>query len=78
MKFDMLLMYALRRFVFKFHKNQIGDDVIVTFFKFSQNSFHVSNSVEPTNFILGTNIHQHKEHLITKVKVTLTDSKGYR
>ena len=38
MKFDMLLRYTLGRFVFKFHKIPMGDDVIMTSFKFSQNN----------------------------------------
>ena len=38
----------------------------------------ISNSIEPTNFILSTFIHQHKVHLMIKVKVTLTDVEGHR
>ena len=33
-------------------------------------SIIISNSIELTNFILGTNIHQHKVYLMIKVKVT--------
>ena len=35
MKFILSLRYPLGRFVFEFHKIQIGDDVIVTSFTFS-------------------------------------------
>ena len=38
----------------------------------------VSNSIEPTNFILGTNTQQHNVHLMIKMKVTLTDDEGHR
>ena len=48
----MPLRYALSRYVVEFHKNQIGDDVIVT-------NVHISNTIEPTNFIFGTDIQQH-------------------
>ena len=39
---------------------------------FLQTIAHISNSIEHTNLILGTNI-QHEVHLMIKVKVTLTD-----
>ena len=39
---------------------------------------HVSNSVELTDFTLGTNIKQNKVHLKYKVKVTLIDAEGHR
>ena len=39
MKFDMSLRYTLGRFEFKFNKTRMGDDVIVTSFKFSPNNF---------------------------------------
>ena len=38
MKFSMSLRYALGRFAFEFHKYRMGDDVIVTYFKFSPNN----------------------------------------
>ena len=38
LKFGMLLRYTLGRFVFKFHKNRMGDDVIVTSFDFYPNN----------------------------------------
>ena len=60
MKFGMSLRYTFGRFVFKFHKVLIDDDVIVT------------------SFIFGTNIQQHKVHLIVKVQMTLTDAEGQR
>ena len=79
MKFGMSLRYTLGRFVFKFHKNEIGDDVIVTSFKFSPYNCLYFNSIEPTNFILGTNTQQHNVHLMMmKIKVTLTDDEGHR
>ena len=39
-----------------------------------------SNSIEPTNFVVGTNTQQHYVHLlvIKILKVTLTDDEGYR
>ena len=37
LKFGMPLGYALGRFVFEFHKNQMGDDVSVKSYKFSPN-----------------------------------------
>ena len=36
--------------------------------------YDISISIEPTNFILGTNIQQPKVHLMINVKVTLTDT----
>ena len=44
----------------------MGDDVIVTSFKFSQNNCPYSKSIEPTNFRLGTNTQQHNVHLMIK------------
>ena len=72
MKFSLSLRYALDRFVFEFDKIGSDDDVIVTSFKFLQTIFHISNSIEPTNFILGTNVQLHKVHLLIRVEVTLT------
>ena len=37
-KFGMWLRYTLCRFVFKFHEIRMGDDVIMTSFKFSPNN----------------------------------------
>ena len=45
---------------------------------FRQTIVHVSNSIEPTNFVLGTNTQKHNVNLMIKVKVTLTDNKGHR
>ena len=71
--------YTLGRFVFEFHKNRMSDDVIVTSFNFfSQTCVHISNSIEPINFVLGTNTQQHNVDLIIKIKVTLTDNEGHR
>ena len=39
---------------------------------------HISYSIEPTHFVLRTNTQQHNVHLITKIKVTLTDDEGHR
>ena len=61
--------YALCRFVFEFHINQIDDDVMVSI-------VHISNFTESTNFIFATNIQQHKIHLMIKVQVTLTKAEG--
>ena len=36
MKFGMSLRYTLGLFVFKFHKDRMGDDVIMTSLKFSK------------------------------------------
>ena len=44
--------------------------------RFLQTIVHISICIEPTNFILDTNIQHHKVYLIIKVKVTLTDAKG--
>ena len=51
MKFGKCLRYTLDRFVFKFHKNWMDDDVIMTSFKFSpidysQNSFSSKSSTK--------------------------------
>ena len=81
MKFGKPLRYALGKFLFQFHKLLTGDDVIVTSFIFStfhQTIAYISNSIELTNFILGTNIQQHKVHLIVRVQMTLTDAEGHR
>ena len=63
-------------FVVAFHKNQMGDDVMVTSFRFFpyQCSFF-SNSTE--HFVFGTNIQQHNVHLLIKVQVTLTKTYGH-
>ena len=56
----------------------MGDDVIMTSFPFSQNKCPYLNSIELTNFVLETNTQQYNVHLITKMKVTLTDDEGHR
>ena len=58
----------------------MDDDVIVMSFKFSiyKINVHISNSIEPTNFILGTNIQQHEIYTMIKVQVTLTKTEGHR
>ena len=58
----------------------MGDDVIMTSFKFypNNNIVPISNSIEPTNFVLGTNAQQYNVHLIITMKVTLTDDEGDR
>ena len=56
---------------------QTDYDVIMTSFKFSPNNAHISNSIEHTNFIFGTNTQQHDVHMIIKVKVTLTDDEAH-
>ena len=72
MKFNLLLRYALGRFVFEFYKIRMDDDVIVTSFNFLQTIVHILNSSEPTNFILDTNVQLNKVHLLIEVKVALT------
>ena len=64
--------------MFKFHTNQMSDVVILTSFKFFQTIVHISNSIEPTNFVLETYTQQYNVHLIMKKKVTLTDNEGHR
>ena len=39
---------------------------------------HISNSVEPTSFVLGANTQQYNIHLVIEMKVTLTDDEGHR
>ena len=39
---------------------------------------HISNSIEPTNVILGTNVQLHKIHLLIRMKVTLKDDEGHK
>ena len=68
----MSLRYTLGRVVFKSHKNRMGDDAIVTSY-----NVHISNSIEPTNFVLGINTQHHNVHLMVKIKVTLTDDEGH-
>ena len=74
MKFGVSLRYTLGRLVFRFHKNRMGDDIIVIL----QTIVHISNSIEPTNFVLGTNSQKHNVHLMIKMKVTLTHDEGHR
>ena len=76
----LLLRYTLSRLLVNFHKNRMGDDVIMTSFniRFLQTIVHISNSIEPTNYVLGTNTQQHNVHLMIKMKVTLTDDEEYR
>ena len=78
MKFSMSLRYTLDHIVLKFHKNRMGDDIIVTSFKFSPNNCPYLKFYCSTNFVLGTTTQQHKVHLNIKMKVTLTDAKGHR
>ena len=48
----------------------------MTSYNFSTNNCpYISNSIKPTNFILGTNTQQHNIHLM--MKVTLTDDEGH-
>ena len=81
MKFGILLRNALGRYVFRFHKNRMGDEVIVTSFNiylnycpyFLQSIVYISDSIEHTNLILVTNTQHHDIHLMIKMKVTFTD-----
>ena len=54
----MSLRYTLGKFAFEFDKkNKMGDDVILATFKFSLKKIvNISISVEPTIFMLDTNI----------------------
>ena len=45
---------------------------------FLQTIVHISNSIEPKNFVLGTNTQQNNVHLMIKMKVTLTDDEGHK
>ena len=80
MKFGLSLWYTFGRFVFKFHKVRMGDDVIMTSFKFSPNNFPYLKFywIYLYNFIPGTNTQQHDVHLMIKMKVTLIDYQGPR
>ena len=51
----------------------MGDDVIVTSYciSFLQTNVHISNAIEPANFVLGTNTQLHNVHLMIEMKVTL-------
>ena len=42
-----------------------------------QTIVYISNSIEPTNFVLGTNTQQYNVHLIIKMNVTLTDDEDH-
>ena len=78
MTFGMSLRYTRDQFVFKFHKNRMSDDVIMTSSMFLQTIVNISNSMEPTNLVLGTNTQHHYFRLIIKMKVTLTANVGHR
>ena len=39
---------------------------------------HISHSNESITLIIGTNIRQHKELLMIKIKVTLKDAEGFQ
>ena len=57
----------------------MDDNVIVASLRhlsFLQTIVHISNCIEPTNFILGTNTQQQNVHQMVKMKVTLTDDDG--
>ena len=38
---------------------------------------HISITIDPKNFVLGTNTQQHNVHLMIKIKKTLTDDEGH-
>ena len=64
--------YTLGRIVFQFHKIWMGDDVIMTSFKFSSNNcpyvkFHWTDKLRTWN-----------EYDMIKMKVTLKDDEGHR
>ena len=78
MKFSMSLIYILGQFVYKFHKIRMGGDIIMTSLSFLQTIVHISNSIEPTTFVLEINAQQYNVHLMIKMKVTFTDDEGHR
>ena len=78
MKFGMSLWYTLVRFLFKFHKIRWEMTSLWHHLSYLQTIVHISNSIEPTNFVLGTNTQQHNVYLISKMKVTLTGDEGHR
>ena len=71
LKFGMPLTYA---------------DLYVNFIKiksvmtsgFLHTNVYIPNSAEPTNFIFGTNIQQHKIDIMIKVQVTLSKAEGHK
>ena len=77
MKFSMSLRYTLGRFVLNFIKIEWVMTSLWRHLSFPETIVHISNSVEPTNFILGINIQQHNVHLMIKMNVTLTDDEGH-
>ena len=64
LKLGMPLRCALCRFVVEFHKNQMTS--WWRHFNFLHTNVHISNSIEPTKFIFGTNIQQLEMHLMIK------------
>ena len=56
-----------------FAKNRIGDDVIVTSFKFSPDNYTYFKFY----YLHGTNTQQLNVNLMIKMKVTLTDGEGH-
>ena len=82
MKFGMSIEHAFGKFASKFDKNRMGNDVIVTSFNHSQSRpifVNISISIEPTTFILCTNIQQPLVYLIVlEQSMTLADSEGQR
>ena len=78
LKFGMPLWYVLCRFVQEFYKNKLGMTSWWRHISFFHTNVHISNSSTPTNFIFGTDIQQHKIHLITKVQVALINAEGHR
>ena len=45
---------------------------------FLKKNVHISNSINSTNFVHGTNTQQHNGRLMMKMKVTLIDDEGHR
>ena len=45
---------------------------------FLQSNVHISNSIEPTNFVFGTNTQQHNVYPRMKMKMIFTDDEGHR
>ena len=74
----MSLRYTPGRFVFNFIKLEREMTSLWRHLSFLQTIVHISNSIKPTNFVLGTNTQQYNVHLMIKMKVTLTDNEGHR
>ena len=78
MKFSMSLRYTLGRLFLNFIKVEWVMTSLWRHLRLLQAIVHISSSVEPTNFVLGTNAQQHNVHSMIKMRFTLTDDEGHR